>query len=68
MEEMGMMLAVILYKEELFRGMGWYILIPAFVILGVFCVVKIVLIIRDIHREKKESREKGEDPRWRRWG
>ena len=53
-----MMLVVILYKEELFRGMGWYILIPAFLILGVFCVVKIILIIRDIYREKKEKREK----------
>ena len=37
-------------------------------ILGVFCVVKIILIIRDIYREKKEKREQGAAPRWRRWG
>ena len=59
---------IILQREEVFGAMGQYILIPAFVILGLFCVIKIILIIRDIYREKKEKRERGEDSRWRRWG
>jgi len=32
--------------------------------LGIACVIKVVLVIRDLSREKKE---KGENPRWRRW-
>ncbi|MBP5229973.1 MAG: hypothetical protein J6Z32_07545 [Bacteroidales bacterium] len=49
---------IILQREEVFGAMGQYILIPAFVILGLFCVIKIILIIRDIYREKKEKRER----------
>lgn len=61
------MLAVVLYKEAVFRAMSDYILLPAFAVLLIWLVVKIVKTIRNIRREKKEKEERGEDSRWRRY-
>lgn len=46
------MLAVVLYKEAVFRIMSDYILLPAFAILFFWQVVKIVKTVSDIRREK----------------
>lgn len=51
-------------REALFGGMIQLILIPVLILVGIACVIKVVLVIRDLRREKKE---KGENPRWRRW-
>ena len=54
-------------REALFGAMGKFILIPVLVLAGIAVVIRVVLIIRDMRRENQKKREKGEDPRWRRW-
>lgn len=59
------MLAVVLYKEAVFRAMSDYILLPAFAVLFIWLVVKIVKTVREMHKYNRDKKERGENPRWR---
>jgi len=54
-------------REALFGAGIKLILIPVLVLVGIAVAIKVFLSIRDIRRENKKQKEKGEDPRWRRW-
>jgi len=52
------MLAVVLYKEAVFRAMSDYILLPAFAILFIWLVVKTVKTVREMLKDNMDKKER----------